>query len=93
VSVTPDTVLVTAVKKAEDGNGLILRFYDWAGKDGTVQLNIPPGATSATVANLLEKPEGAPLPLLNGRQVTVPVHPFEIQTIEVSYPNRAGLLP
>jgi alpha-mannosidase len=92
-SVTPDTVVLTAVKKAEDSNALVLRFYEWAGKNATVQLDVPPGATSATLTNLMEKPEGAPLALSNGRQVSVPTHPFEIQTVEVSYPNNVRLQP
>ena len=32
-SVTPDNVVLTAVKKAEDANGLIFRVYEWAGKE------------------------------------------------------------
>ena len=43
-----DSVILTAVKKAEDTNALVLRFYEWAGKDGQVSLAFPKGATSAT---------------------------------------------
>ena len=60
-SVAPENVVLTAVKKAEDANGLIFRVYEWAGKDATVEFHVPPGATSATVTNLMETPEGAPL--------------------------------
>ena len=34
-SVGPENVVLTAVKKAEDSNGLIFRAYEWAGKDST----------------------------------------------------------
>jgi hypothetical protein len=47
-------IVLTAVKKAEDSNALILRFYEWAGKDGPVRIRIPKGATSAELTNLLE---------------------------------------
>ena len=88
ISVKGDNVVLTAVKKAEDADALILRFYEWAGKDGEVQLTVPKGATSATFTNLMEKPEGAPLPLTDSDQVTVPVRPYSIETVEFAYPHR-----
>ncbi len=84
-SVTPDNVVLTAVKKAEDANGLIFRVYEWAGKDATVEFHVPPGATGATVTNLMEKPEGDPL-AVTGDVVKAPIHPYEILTIRVDYP-------
>ena len=60
-SVSPDNVVLTAVKKAEDANGLIFRVYEWAGKETTAEFHVPPGATGATVTNLMEQPEGDPL--------------------------------
>ena len=59
------------MKKAEDGDALIVRFYEWAGKGGNVTLALPAGATGATLANLMEKPEGSPL-VLAGDRVAVP---------------------
>ena len=47
---------------------------------------MPPGATGATVTNLMEEPEGDPLEV-EGDAVKVPIHPYEILTILVSYPN------
>jgi len=85
-SVTPENIVLTAVKKAEDANGLIFRVYEWAGKNSTVEFHVPPGATAATVTNLMEKPEGDPLPLA-GDVVKAPIHPYEILTIRVDYPN------
>ena len=82
----PDNVVVTAMKKTEDGDGLLVRFYEWAGKPGNVTLTLPPGILSATLANLMEKAEGPPLPISGGRQVSVPVTPFQIQTVIVYYP-------
>ena len=85
-----DHVVVTAMKKAEDSNALVIRFYEWAGKGGNVTLALPPGATSATVTNLMEKPEGSALSISKDH-VTVPFTPFQIQTVRVDhYP---GLTP
>jgi alpha-mannosidase len=87
-SVEPDNIALTAVKKAEDANGLIFRAYEWAGKETTAEFHVPPGATGATVTNLMEQPEGDPLPVSteNGADVVkVPIHPYEILTIRVDY--------
>ena len=83
-SVSPENVVLTAVKKAEDANGLIFRVYEWAGKETTAEFHVPPGATGATVTNLMEQPEGDPLKV-GGDVVKVPVHPYEILTIRVDY--------
>jgi alpha-mannosidase len=85
-SVAPENVVLTAVKKAEDANGLIFRVYEWAGKETTAEFHVPPGATSATVTNLMETPEGSPLAVV-GDVVKAPVHPYEILTIRVDYPS------
>jgi len=87
VTVKPDNVVLTALKKAEDSNSLIFRVYEWAGKSSDVEFHVPRGATAATVTNLMEKPEGAPLKL-EGDTVTAPIHPFEILTVRIDYPER-----
>jgi alpha-mannosidase len=83
-SVSPENVVLTAVKKAEDANGLIFRVYEWAGKETTAEFHVPPGATAATVTNLMEQPEGDPLKM-EGDVVKVPIKPYEILTIRVDY--------
>jgi alpha-mannosidase len=96
VSIPEENVVLTAVKKAEDANGLIFRAYEWAGKSGEIHLHIPAGATSATVTNMQEIPEGEPLKLTEngpkdgdgGQTITVPIHPFEILTIRADYPQK-----
>ena len=85
-SVAPENVVLTAVKKAEDANGLIFRVYEWAGKETTAEFHVPPGATSSTVTNLMETPEGSPLAVV-GDVVKAPIHPYEILTIRVDYPG------
>ncbi|MDR3792145.1 MAG: glycoside hydrolase family 38 C-terminal domain-containing protein [Terracidiphilus sp.] len=86
ISVEPENVVLTAVKKAEDAKGLILRVYEWAGKTGTIEFHVPAGAKSATVTNMSETPEGAGLELKDG-VVKAPIHPYEILTVRVDYPE------
>jgi alpha-mannosidase len=61
----------------------LLRFYEWAGTDGDVQITVPKGATAARLTNLMEKPLETQLPLKDG-EVTVPVHPYEIVSVRLS---------
>jgi len=87
VGLKGDDVVLTAVKKAEDANGLILRFYEWAGKDGSVQIHVPAGAASATLTNLMEATEGEPLRFTGSDEITVLVHPYAIMSVRVDYPR------
>jgi alpha-mannosidase len=84
VSVEPENVVMTAMKKAEDSNALIFHLYEWAGKSGNIEISLPPGATGATETNLMEQPEGSSLSVA-GDKVTVPVHPYEIVAVRVDY--------
>jgi alpha-mannosidase len=88
VTVSDPNVVLTAIKKAEDDDGLIFRFYEWAGTTGDVRITVPGGATSAILTNLMEQPEGAPRSVINN-QVAVTAHPFEIVSVRVHYPRFA----
>ncbi|MBB5059973.1 alpha-mannosidase [Granulicella aggregans] len=86
VSVDDDNVILTAIKKSEDTNSLILRVYDWSGKSSSAKFTLPPGATSATEVNLMEQPIGESISVTNNT-ATLPVGPFEIKTLRVDYPH------
>jgi alpha-mannosidase len=81
LQVQPDNVIVTAVKKAEDDDGLILRFYEWAGKATDVRLQLPPGAQQVSEADLMERPTGGVA--LETSTARVHTGPFEIKTLRV----------
>ena len=83
LQVQEDNVIVSAVKKAEDENALIIRFYEWAGKQGDVTLQLPPGAKSAAETDLMEKPISNLT--LTGNTLRVPVKPYEIKTVKVQF--------
>jgi alpha-mannosidase len=84
VDVKGDSVVLTAMKKAEDGDALVFRVYEWAGKTADIHIHLPEGAKGASLTNLMEKPEGERLSVAN-REVTVPVHPFEIVSVRVDF--------
>jgi alpha-mannosidase len=83
VQIEPDNVVLTAMKKAEDDDGVVLRFFEWAGKETDVKIQLPPGAQSAQETDLMERPLGD-LPVSGG---TVRVHatPYEIKTVKVRF--------
>ena len=83
VQLEPNNVVLTAMKKAEDDDTLVLRFYEWAGKEGDVTVQVPARAHSATETDLMEKVLGE-LPLKDGR-VNVHTKPYEIKTVKVSF--------
>jgi alpha-mannosidase len=94
-----DSVVITAVKKAEDGDALIVRLYESAGNDEKLYLNVPAGLAEARVANLMEEAAGDKLPLdevrLLGQAhgvtlVPIHIHPYEILTIRLEYPERTA---
>jgi alpha-mannosidase len=87
VQTKSDNVIVTAVKKAEDENALIVRFFEWAGKQGNVAVQLPAGAMSASETDLMERSTGT-LSVSNG-EVSVPTKPYEIKTIKVAFPSTA----
>lgn len=85
LQVPEENVIVSAIKKAEDENALVVRFYEWAGKQGDVTLQLPPGAESATETDLMEKRTSSLS--LNGSSLKVPTRPYEIKTVEVKFSN------
>jgi len=82
VQIEPANVILTAVKKAEDSDALVFRFFEFEGKPGEVHLRFPQAATQAAQANLMEQ-QDAPLPLADGgMETTLTVHPYEIVTVK-----------
>jgi alpha-mannosidase len=83
VQVAPENVVLTAVKKAEDDSALVLRFYEWAGREADIALHIPSGARSASETDLMER-SLAGLPVKGGA-VTIHTKPYEIKTVKVDF--------
>jgi alpha-mannosidase len=81
LQVPSENVIVTALKKAEDDDGLILRFYEWAGKEDDVKVQFPSGEKAAVETNLMEKPgKGVSV---QGTLITVHTKPYEIKTVKL----------
>ena len=85
VRIDSGNVILTVVKKAEDLDGLIFRFYEFEGKPAEVRLQLPRPAAAALETNLMEK-LGRPVAIASsGRELVVPTGPYEIKTVEVTF--------
>ncbi|MBI3404827.1 MAG: alpha-mannosidase, partial [Acidobacteria bacterium] len=80
VKIAQDNVVLTALKKAEDSDEIILRFYEFAGKKGDVRIEFAEPIASAWETNLQEKPERQLT--VQGTAITVPTGAYEIKTVK-----------
>jgi len=80
-SLEPDNLIITALKKAEQGNAVILRFFEAIGEQCQAVLRLPSQIKAAKVANLLEEEESELT--VNKNRLTMEVGPFEIVTLKL----------
>ena len=71
-------IVAEALKRSQDGQGLILRVYESKGIRGTVKVDLCFDARQVHETNLMEVVE-APV-ALTGRSFAAPIAPFEIKT-------------
>ncbi len=81
ISVSSPNVIVETVKRAEDGNGIILRLYESQRKRGQVQLRAGFGVEAAWETNLLEENQSA-LRVEND-SIQLNLKPYQIMTIRL----------
>ena len=84
VSVQPENVILTVIKKAEDSDDIILRFYETLGKDTNAVIRLADTPNSAKETDLLEN-ETSEIPMQE-RIIQVPVSKHEIKTIKMIIP-------
>ena len=76
-------VVLTALKRAEDGDGLVLRIFETAGRETKVTVTLPLFAIwRATGTNLVE--EGAESLPATEHAVEVTLPPYGIRTVRVT---------
>jgi alpha-mannosidase len=77
LTVPGDTLAVTAIKKADKGDGIIVRFFETAGKPADTSVQFMGRQRSFRSVNMLEEP--AP----DKDVQTLHVKPYEIDTVEI----------
>jgi alpha-mannosidase len=75
-------LVLDTVKKAEDSDALVLRFYEAHGARGTAKVHLDLPFTQACYCNILE--DSAQPVVVNGGVLEIPYTPFKIITVKVS---------
>lgn len=79
--IEPAQVLLSALKKAEDDDGWIVRIYEATGTPVTATVTLPFAAAAVSEVNLIEGEE-KPTPLA-GAKFTVNLNAWEIKTLKI----------
>ena len=83
VSVSSPNVIIETVKRAEDGDGIIVRLYESQRKRGQAWVRIGSAVKSAWMTNLLEESESA-LSVEND-SILLNLKPYQIITLRIKF--------
>lgn len=81
ISCDSENIVINTVKKAENGDGAIVRMYDTYNCRREVTVTLPEGVSEVYLCNLMEEREKS-LKVKDGK-VTLPVKNFEIITLNL----------
>ena len=87
VSTNEANAIIETVKRAEDGNGIIVRLYEAQRRRGEVTLTTSFPIQSAWVTNLLEEDQTELKP--EGQKIKIYLKPYQIMTLRLTPPEKA----
>lgn len=90
LSVEGDSLVVSAVKKADRGDDVVVRFYDETGHGGQTRVRYLGEDRAVRELNFLEEAGGGKGKAAEHAVSAVQVKPFEIRTVEVAVPAGAS---
>jgi hypothetical protein len=90
-SLEPANLVLAAVKGAERGDGLILRWYEAAGRETNARVRLGCGLRAARLTNVVEAEDRGPLVFRSG-EILVPTRAHGLATVRV-VPARAASFP
>ena len=93
VKLQPGKSVLSALKRSEDGEGVIVRFYNPTGEKSETSFTMDPlfgEITGVTEVDLLERPVPESAACLHGGTVRLHVAPFSIQTARVTIERSAS---
>ena len=92
IDIAPDTVILNSVKKAEEGDALVLTFFDPTGEDSTIVARINEQIlgrpSSATEVDLMERPVARSTATLAGDSIRAKLPSRGIVSIKVGFEGR-----
>jgi len=83
LKISPDNILLSALKKAEDSDEVILRFFETEGETTEAQVELFRNIKRLTLVDLLEREEKE-LPF-SGNVFNLEVKPFEIVSLKLKF--------
>jgi len=87
LDISPDNVILSALKKAEDSDEVVLRLFETAGEATKAEIKFFRKIERAAVANLMEDEEQE-LAVEDNSKLTIEIKPFEIVTLKLRFqPN------
>ena len=83
IKISPNSLILSALKKAEDSDEVILRFFETQGETTLAKVEVFREIKRVTLVDLLER-EDHEIPFTN-REFTLQVNPFEIVTLKLRF--------
>jgi alpha-mannosidase len=83
VKVSPNNIILEAMKQGEDKSSIVLRLYETAGKRSTATIELFKEVKDVQVTNLLEDENDSREVCVEGKTIKVNFKPFEILTLKV----------
>ncbi len=80
ISLEGAAVELDACKLSEDGTSLVVRFHEYAGAKGIVNVKLGFAVKEAALSDLMERPQEAFAPVENN-VIQVKIRPYEVQTL------------
>jgi alpha-mannosidase len=85
ISVSPENIILSAMKKSEDGKSFVLRLYETAGKDATAVIKFSKPVAAAFVSDILENEKNKLGVAAPGTSISLPVAHNEIVTLRLNF--------
>lgn len=82
LSVDSDNIVIETVKRAEDGDGIIVRLYECQRRRGQFTLQAGFEITAAAITNLLEDDQET-IEVTDGHAITLAYRPYQIMTLRL----------
>jgi alpha-mannosidase len=84
VSIEPDALVLSAVKRSEDGKDLVVRCYNPTARSLEAVIRLFVLARSAYLLNLNEEPQ-AEIPVVESREIVLVVSGKQVRTIGIAF--------
>jgi alpha-mannosidase len=83
LSLDPNNLILTAMKRAEDDGHIVIRFYEAEGSSSNARIKLSVPIRHAWKTNLIEDND-SPLEVLDDGSISLPVKAWEIVTVKVA---------